>query len=118
MKQPVLLFYVYGIFIDLPLFPSSYKDSFKKISEEIADLLMKDPHQTEVKICVISSLLGGEETTPHVFGGELLIEVQSLGEYHENIMKREDIQAIFVKHLSWMYKEEDISFGIRNGLQL
>jgi hypothetical protein len=108
MKQPVVLFYVYGILMDTPYLPQGYTDSFRRISIEMADLLIKDPHQTEVKICAISSLMGGE----------LLIEVQALDTYHEETMKRKDVRAIFIKHLHWMHKEKDITFAIRNGLQL
>lgn len=109
MKKPILTFHVYGMFSDGVILPTGFRESFRDISDEIKEVLAKEPHKTEVEIMYIPSISMSRIVT---------VELQALTTQQEDFIKRKDIQRIFLDKLDWTVDEEDVHFKIRKDLQL
>ena len=92
MNKPILIFFIYGIKLDRNS-DGDFLVSALEIIRKIKELLMKDPHQTDVKIMLIRSICSDEK--------EIFVETQITEAYHINLSGRKDIQDIFIKYLHW-----------------
>lgn len=109
MKKPILTFYVYGMSSDGVILPTGFRESFRDISDEIKELLLREPHKTEVEIMYIPSVSINKMVT---------VELQALTSQQEDFLRRKDVQRIFIDKLDWTVAEEDVNFIIRKDLQL